>query len=162
MRNSTIISFIIIIFLAAASLFIVLPLDHPAWLEGALSQNDAPRDLEEFKLGLDLRGGTQVLLEADVLEGQPVDSDSMDTAKTIIDLRVNGLGVTESNVQRQGDDRIIVELPGVDNPDQAVDTLRSTGQLEFVDAAGQFLTQGMIINTSNRPDAATNALALLY
>lgn len=109
------------------------------------------RDLKDFKLGLDLQGGTQVLLEADVAEGEITTEGAMEAAKTIVENRVNGLGVSEAVVQAQGENRLIVELPGVDNPDQAVETLRSTGQLEFVDPAGNALSQGMVINTTNRP-----------
>ena len=61
---------------------------------------------------------------------------ALDTAKRIVENRVNGLGVSEAVVQKQGDTRIIAELPGVSNPDQAVETIRSTGQLEFVDPKG--------------------------
>ena len=157
MRNSYIVLGIILVLIAAA-LFIVLPLDHPSWLESNLPGSEgAPRDLEELKLGLDLRGGTQVLLEADLPDSQEVEAGAMDTAKIIVENRVNGLGVAEANVQPQGDRRIIVELPGIDNPDQAVETLRSTGQLEFVDPQGETLTQGMVINTTNRPTAAEEA-----
>jgi len=160
MRNNTF-TLIAILILALLSLYIVLPIDHPAWLEEALSgDSNTTRDLAEMKLGLDLQGGTQVLLEADLAEGQEIDSSSMDAAQRIIDSRVNGLGVAEAVVQRQGDERIIVELPGVDNPDQAIDTLRSTGQLEFV-AAGAYqneLFQDMIINTTNQPTVARDML----
>ena len=97
---------------------------------------EQPRDLRDLKLGLDLQGGTQVLLESDLPEGQELDTGTMQTAKIIIENRVNGLGVAEAVVQQQGTNRIIVELPGVDNPDQAVETIRSTGQLEFVDPEG--------------------------
>ena len=86
-----------------------------------------------IKQGLDLQGGTQILLEAKPSEGQTVTAEDMQTAKTIVERRVNGLGVTEPLVQLQGENRIIVELPGIDNPDQAVQTLKSTGQLEFVE-----------------------------
>ena len=115
-------------------------------------------ELRDIKLGLDLRGGTQVLLEAEPIAGQEIDPGSMDTAKLIVENRVNGLGVAEAIVQRQGEERLIVELPGVDNPDQAVETIRSTGQLEFVDAAGLPLAQGMIINTTNHPAKAAEFL----
>jgi protein-export membrane protein SecD len=159
MRNNTI-ALILILLLAAVALYIVLPVQHPTWLESALSWGQTtPRDLEQFKLGLDLRGGTQVLLEADPPEGQVLDTSSMDAAKTIVENRVNGLGVAEAIVQSQGEDRLIVELPGVDNPDQAVETLRSTGQLEFVDPGGAALAQGMVINTTNRPTLATDLAA---
>lgn len=83
--------------------------------------------------GLDLQGGLQVLLEADLAPGQTVTGDQMNTARNIIENRVNGLGVTEPLVQRQGSSRILVELPGIDNPDAAIGTLRQTGLLEFVD-----------------------------
>ncbi len=146
--------------LVIIALFIALPVDHPDWLERGVSGNsEMPRELRDIKLGLDLRGGTQVLLEAEPITGQEIDPGSMDTAKLIVENRVNGLGVAEAIVQRQGEDRLIVELPGVDNPDQAVETIRSTGQLEFVDAAGLPLAQGMIINTTNHPTKAAEFLA---
>ena len=78
----------------------------------------------------------------------------MATAKIIVENRVNGLGVSEAIVQQQGANRLIVELPGVENPDQAVQTIRATGQLEFVEPAGTPLRQNMVINTTNRPTAA--------
>jgi protein-export membrane protein SecD len=55
--------------------------------------------------------------------------------------------VSEPLVQRQGDDRIIVELPGIDNPDQAIATLRGTGLLEFVEMGQQFVPAGTLIET---------------
>jgi protein-export membrane protein SecD len=159
MRNNTI-ALVLIVLFALAGLYIVLPVDHPAWLERAVSGGaELPRDLEQFKLGLDLQGGTQVLLEADTPEGQSLDEGAMTAARTIVENRVNGLGVSEAVVQAQGDNRLIVELPGVDNPDQAVETLRSTGQLEFVDPAGTALSQGMVINTTNHPTLASDLQA---
>ncbi|HXF60772.1 MAG TPA: protein translocase subunit SecD [Caldilineaceae bacterium] len=157
MRNTTV-ALVLILLLSAAALYIVLPIDHPAWLERTLS-GQGTRDLRNFKLGLDLQGGTQVLLEADLPEGQTPDSGAMEAARTIVENRVNGLGVAEAMVQAQGDDRLIVELPGVENPDQAVETLRSTGQLEFVDPGGVPLEQGMVINTTNHPTAASDLQA---
>ena len=109
----------------------------------------------EFKQGLDLRGGTQVLLQAKPTAGQSVTTADMEAAKVIVDRRVNGLGVTEPLVQIQGENRIIVELPGVDNPDQAVQTLKNTGQLEFVeigsstDSTFANIQQGSYVRTSN-------------
>jgi protein-export membrane protein SecD len=159
MRNTTI-ALILVGLLTLAALIIVLPFQHPNWLNQALSfGSDATRNLDEFKLGLDLRGGTQVLLEADLPEGQAPDEGAMSAAKTIVENRVNGLGVAEAVVQSQGDHRLIVELPGVSNPDQAVETLRSTGQLEFVDPGDAMLASGMVINTTNRPTAATDLQA---
>ncbi|MBX3051387.1 MAG: protein translocase subunit SecD [Caldilineaceae bacterium] len=161
MQNSNnTVALIGILLLFAAALFVALPIDHPLWLEEALAPGEnTQRDLRDMTLGLDLKGGTQVLLEADLPEGQKVDSDAMSTAKVIVEQRVNGLGVSEPNVQLQGENRIIVELPGVSNPDQAINTIRSTGQLEFIEPAGEQMSGGMIINTTNRPDAVSRAMA---
>ncbi len=157
MRNNTI-TLIIILILVALALYVVLPLPHPEWM--ARSEfSGGGTNLMGLKLGLDLQGGTQVMLEADLAEGQTLAAGSIDTAKTIVENRVNGLGVAEAIVQKQGDNRLIAELPGVRNADQAIETIRSTGQLEFVDPQGTQLAQGMIINTTNRPDAAARAQA---
>lgn len=101
------------------------------------------------RLGLDLQGGTQVLLRA---EDPNVSRDIMQTAAGVIDRRVNGLGVSESVVQLSGNDRIIVELPGVKDPDQAIETLRGTGRLEFIDSQGQYLPTGQVVRTTGNPD----------
>ncbi len=100
--------------------------------------------------GLDLQGGLQVLLEADVPPDQEADFDArtMEAARVIVENRVNGLGVTEPLVQLQGERRIIVELPGIQDPDQAIATLRETGLLEFVEAGRTPLREGMRIRTS--------------
>lgn len=84
-------------------------------------------------LGLDLVGGVQVLLEADLPETTEVTSEAMSTAASIVENRVNGLGVSEAVVQRVGNRRVVVELPGIENPEQAIAAVRSTGLLEFVD-----------------------------
>lgn len=159
MRNNTI-TLVGILLLFVVSLYVALPIDHAPWLEEALAPGEnTQRDIRDMTLGLDLKGGTQVLLETDLPEGQEVDSTALSTAKIIVEQRVNGLGVSEPNVQLQGENRIIVELPGVSNPDQAIDTIRSTGQLEFIEPAGERFVGGEIINTSNRPDAVSRFLA---
>ncbi len=84
-------------------------------------------------LGLDLVGGVQVLLEADVPATQSVGDSDMNNARSIVENRVNGLGVGESVVARAGSRRIIVELPGVANQEQAKQTVKQTALLEFVD-----------------------------
>ena len=76
----------------------------------------------------------------------------MQVAKGVIERRVNGLGVSEAVVQLSGTDRIIVELPGVKDPAQAVETLRGTGRLEFVDTKGQFLQTGTVVRTTGNPN----------
>jgi preprotein translocase subunit SecD len=90
------------------------------------------RDIQT-RLGLDLVGGVQALLEADLPADTPIDSESMRTARAIVENRVNGLGVTEAVVQQAGDRRIVVELPGETDPEKALETIEQTGLLEFVD-----------------------------
>lgn len=85
-------------------------------------------------LGLDLVGGVQVLLEADLPADTDIPASSMDTARQIIENRANGmLGVGEAVVQQVGERRISVELPGETDPERAIRVIGETGQLEFVD-----------------------------
>jgi protein-export membrane protein SecD len=83
------------------------------------------------RLGLDLRGGTQIALEARDTGRQKVDGDTMDRTLEVLRRRVDQLGVAEPSLQRSGDRRIIVELPGLKDPDQAVAVIGQTAQLAF-------------------------------
>ena len=102
----------------------------------------------KLQQGLDLRGGLEMLLVADVPAGQTVSADSMAAAKVIVENRVNGLGVTEPLVQLQGQNAIVVELPGISDPEQAISLLKTTGSLEFVDAGTTVIPQGALIHTT--------------
>jgi len=110
---------------------------------------DINRDIG-LQQGLDLRGGLAVLLAADVPESQPVDRDTMGAAKVIVENRINALGVTEPFVQLQGDRHIVVELPGVQDPDRAIAAIHGTGLLEFVDAGTTSVPAGSTIRTTNK------------
>jgi preprotein translocase subunit SecD len=101
----------------------------------------------QTRLGLDLVGGVQALLEADLPANQQVDSEKMSTARTIVENRVNGLGVTEAVVQQAGDRRIVVELPGETDPEKALSTLKETGLLEFVELGDNPVADGTMIAT---------------
>ena len=100
------------------------------------------------RLGLDLQGGLQVLLEADVPDGQEITLDSMNTARQIIDRRVNAIGVSEPLVQGEGARRILVELPGIEDPQEALSLIQETALLEFVDTGDTPLPEGMCIRTN--------------
>jgi protein-export membrane protein SecD len=84
----------------------------------------------QIKRGLDIQGGLSVILTADKAS---VDSSVMERALLIVQERVNGLGVSEATVQREGATSILVQLPGVRDAQSALKILGSTGQLEFVD-----------------------------
>lgn len=87
--------------------------------------------LEPVRLGLDLRGGTQVVLEARPVADRALDDDTLDRTLEVLRRRVDVLGVAEPTLQRSGDARIIVELPGVTDPDEAVAVIGRTAQLTF-------------------------------
>jgi preprotein translocase subunit SecD len=84
-------------------------------------------------LGLDLVGGVQALLEADVPSSTTINPSDMNVARQIVENRVNALGVSEPVVQQAGSRRILVELPGETDPAQALAVIKQTGLLEFVD-----------------------------
>jgi preprotein translocase subunit SecD len=98
-------------------------------------------------LGLDLRGGLQVLLEVDLPEDTVIDSQSLDDARAILENRSNGLGVSEVSFQVAGNRRIVGEFPGLTNTEEVIAVLKETGQLEFVELGATYLPEGMVIKT---------------
>ena len=129
-RNKNFFWLIIILIVAAATFWIVQDPNKP------------------IRQGLDLQGGLQVLLEADVPEEQSVSKEQIDTARQIIEQRVNALGVAEPLVQVEGERRILVELPGIENPQDAIDLIQETALLEFIDTGTQSLPDGSCVRTS--------------
>lgn len=95
-----------------------------------------------IKQGLDLQGGTHVVMEAVDTPEAKVDEDAVQRVVKIIEQRVNGLGLTEPVIQRQGDRRVIVELPGVKDPEKAIEILGKTALLEFQDESGATVLTG--------------------
>ena len=84
----------------------------------------------EPKLGLDLQGGTRITLEASTEAGKDPSAANLEEARGIIDQRVNGSGVAESEVGTQGDNQIVVEIPG-ENRGDLVNAVKATAQLRF-------------------------------
>ncbi len=144
-RDMTLLMLIII--LAGIAVWMVWPANPGLHLHFGPINLD--RDVRVHR-GLDLQGGMQIVLEADLPPGQSLDADAMGAAKVIVENRVNGLGVTEPLVQLAGANRIVVELPGIKDPDQAIGTVRQTGLLEFIDAGNTFLAPGTEVQTSFR------------
>lgn len=99
------------------------------------------------RLGLDLRGGLQVLLEADVPQDAKVDAESMKTARTIMENRTNALGVSENVLQIAGERRIVGEFPGIKDANEVLNIIQQTGLLEFVDTGSTPLEAGLVIQT---------------
>ena len=91
-----------------------------------------------IKLGLDLKGGMHLALEIDESKGAVADkSDALDRALKVVRNRIDQFGVAEPVVQRQGNDRIIVELPGIDDPARAEALIKTSAFLtcQIVDKA---------------------------
>ncbi|MDX6295606.1 MAG: SecD/SecF fusion protein, partial [Kribbellaceae bacterium] len=89
------------------------------------------------ELGLDLRGGTQIVLETNDSPTVKANTESTDKALEVLRRRVDALGVSEPTVTRQGDRRIIVELPGVQDPREAAKVIGKTAQLTFHEVLDQ-------------------------
>jgi preprotein translocase subunit SecD len=101
----------------------------------------------DTRLGLDLRGGLQVLLEADLPSNSAVNSTDLNTTRQILENRANGLGVSEVVMQSAPPNRIVAEFPGLQDPQEVLDALQSTGVLEFVDMGDTPLTPGTVVQT---------------
>lgn len=108
----------------------------------------AGRDLSqlEFRQGLDLQGGLHVAFQASPVEGQVVDEDAMEAVRQILENRVNALGVAEPQVQLEGSDRVIVELPGIEDPDEAIALFKQTGRLDVIGTQLQSLPVGSSVD----------------
>jgi len=113
MRLGNTIKFAVTLILLAVSIYLIHPLD------------------KTIKLGLDLQGGTHVVLKLKETAETPINQEAMNRVIEVIERRVNELGVTEPIVQSQGKDQVIVELPGVKDSKQALDTIGKTALLEF-------------------------------
>jgi preprotein translocase subunit SecD len=86
----------------------------------------------KIKLGLDLQGGVRVLLELQTSKEVPqITRQVQNEVQQVIDARINGLGVSEPQITAVGNDRILVELPNVKNPDEAVRSLKDVAKLDF-------------------------------
>jgi SecD/SecF fusion protein len=105
------------------------------------------------RLGLDLRGGTQIVLETRDSPTVKANRESTDRTLEVLRRRVDALGVAEPNLTRSGDRRVIVELPGVQDPRQAAEILGRTAQLTFHPVLGIAETPAPTPNQQSRPDA---------
>lgn len=85
-----------------------------------------------MRLGLDLQGGSQLTIQVKTTAKVPkIESGMLEAVRRIVENRVNGLGVSEALVQTVGEDQILVQLPGVNDPQQAERVLGGTAKLEF-------------------------------
>jgi len=97
---------------------------------------------KRIPLGLDLQGGVHVTLEAHDTDQAKVNKDTMSQLKETIERRVNAFGVSEPVIQQEGNNRLIVELAGIKDPDQAVRDIVKTAFLEFKTEDGKTILTG--------------------
>ncbi|MEJ5201642.1 MAG: protein translocase subunit SecD [Anaerolineales bacterium] len=141
MRQRYYINLVLILILLGIAIWIDLP-NNPG-----IKIGNFERSLDTV-LGLDLKGGMQVLLEADLPADVPVDAQALDDARRIVENRSNGLGVKEVVFQVAGSRRIVGEFPGLTNTEEVTNVLKETGQLEFVDMGDTPLPEGTVIKTT--------------
>ncbi len=109
---------------------------------GFLTYFTAEPLIKNIDLGLDLRGGLHVVLEAHETEGEEITPDTIEKAVSILRSRVDGIGVREPVIYPRGENRVVIELAGLDNPEDAVNLIKGTAQLEFWDQDGNVLVTG--------------------
>jgi preprotein translocase subunit SecD len=133
--------------------FIILLAVVSTWISLPGSDLDIAgfRAAHPVRRGLDLQGGLQVVLQARPVAGQTLDSDTLEGTRQTLERRVNGLGVSEPLIQTRGEDQVIIELPGVDDPQEAIALLQQTALLEIIDPLGQYLPPGTLVNTTLGP-----------
>lgn len=161
---------VFILLLSAFALWVSLPDTQSIVVD---SDNDGEVDFRlnvQQSLGLDLVGGLRVLLKADLPAGSYTADDLRETANNV-SRRVNALGVTEPTIQvLQASGRILVELPGVTDPQQAIEAIQQTALLEFVNFSGlggqaqqyenrKVITTEQIIIQEQRASVAAESIA---
>lgn len=98
---------------------------------------------DTISMGLDLVGGSSITFKAVPEEGTDISMDeALDKAVTILRKRLDNLNQNEATVSKVGTDKVRVEIPGINNPDEAVKTLGSTAKLTFEDSAGNVVIEG--------------------
>ncbi len=110
-------------------------------------------------LGLDLRGGLEVVLRAIPPKGQQITAAQMQTAQSIMESRVNKIGVASPNVAVQGGNEIVIQLAGVHDPAKAAAIIGRTGQLQFFDFEKDLAPPS--VGTNGQPAPSSSLYSLL-
>ncbi len=112
---------------------------------------------DKVKLGLDIKGGVYVVMEAETnLEGEELTA-VMDQTKEVINRRVDQMGIANAEVRVEGGNRIRVELPGEDDAQNAIEQIGKTAQLKFVMPDGGFVLDGSSVEKASVTQSSQNA-----
>jgi len=143
LRSRTWITLVSIILLAIFATWVALP--------GSNYDMNGFRAAHPIREGLDLQGGLQVVLQANPVAGQTLDADTLEGTRQTLERRINALGVSEPLIQTRGSDQIIIELPGIRNPEDAIQIMQQTALLEIIDPLGRSLPPGTVVDTTLGP-----------
>ncbi len=121
---------------------------------------------DAMKFGLDINGGVYVVLEADKNDIAGMDEqelkDVMDTTRAVLNKRVNAMGISEATVSLEGNDRLRVEMPGVEDAQEAIDQIGKTAQLRFLLADGtEVMTGDQVKNAAIDTDTANGGYKIV-
>ncbi|HTB22713.1 MAG TPA: protein translocase subunit SecD [bacterium] len=139
---------------------------YPGWFKGDFSSGMTPA----LNLGLDLQGGTYLKYEVEVDQipkdaaGKPtVDTrEAVDRAIEIVRNRVDGMGLKEPLIQREGDQYIVVQLPGDKDPDRTQRTIGATAQLAFKLVSDRYHATDYVDANGNTKEPLPDGIELMY
>lgn len=135
MKAKNTVIFLLILAIVAGSVFVAI--------NGIkIGKYEVKKAKDSMELGLELAGGVYVVLEAKTDATGEELQKLMEQSKAIINERVDGLGISEPNIFIEGKNRIRVELAGIDNPQEAIELIGKTAQLQFVDPEGEVVVTG--------------------
>jgi preprotein translocase subunit SecD len=101
-----------------------------------------------FRFGLDIRGGIRVTLQCQKVQGVEITDDAVRRTIEVIRNRIDQLGVTEPSIYKEGTDKIVVELPGIKDPEKALEIIGQTALLEFKDEKGNTILTGSALKNA--------------
>ena len=116
---------------------------------------------DALKYGLDINGGVYVVMEAQTDATGEELAELMDQTRAVLDNRVNQMGVAESSVTIEGDKRLRVEIPGVDNAEDAIAAIGRTAKLNFILADGTIVVDGSNVKDAQIATDGSNYKILL-
>lgn len=143
-RTKKILSLLVIVILIAG------------WIVSIFGAGPVKKISEQLKYGLDINGGVYVLLEAETDATGTELSRLMDQTKAVLENRVNAMGISEATVSVEGTNRVRVEMPGVDNAEEAIDQIGRTAQLRFLLADGTEVMNGDAVSDAGFSTDGTN------
>jgi len=108
---------------------------------------------EVINRGLDLQGGVSVVME---VQAESLEASELDSIKTLLDLRVNKIGVSETVSTTEGEKRVRIDIPGVYNSSDIVTSLQTTGELTFEDPDGNVILSGSDVTSATAMLDSTN------